>query len=99
LKESAAVLAIGKIAHSKSTGPEAIAFKNQECPERQPDMGALCLGLATLTPLHLRDLFQAPVVLLDLSTCLGKFQPHQFIHLQIVSGAVTLGLFSPAKDS
>ena len=45
------------------------------------------------------SLFQAPVVLLDLSTCLGKFQPHQFIHLQIVGGAVTLGLFTPAKDS
>ncbi len=70
------------------SGPEAIAFKNQECPERQPDMGALRLGLAALAPLHVRDLFQAPVVLLDLPTCLGKLQPPQFLHLQIVGGPV-----------
>ncbi len=51
-------------------------------------MGALRLGLAALAPLHVRDLFQAPVVLLDLPTCLGKLQPPQFIHLQIVGGPV-----------
>ena len=51
-----------------------MAFKNQECPKRQPDMGALRLSLAALAPLHVRELFQAPVVLLDLPTCLGKLQ-------------------------
>ena len=51
-------------------------------------MGALRLGLEALTPLHVRDLLQAQVILLDLPTCLGKFQPPQFIHLQIVGGPV-----------
>ena len=51
-------------------------------------MGALLLGLTALAPLHVRDLLQAPVVLLDLPTCLGKLQPPQFIHLQIVGGPV-----------
>ena len=51
-------------------------------------MGALCLGLAALTPLHVRDLLQTPVVLLDLPTRLGKLQPSLFFHLHIVDGSV-----------
>ena len=51
-------------------------------------MGALCLGLAALATLHIRDLLQAPVVLLDLPTRLGKFQPPQFIHFQFVGSPV-----------
>ena len=51
-------------------------------------MGALRIGLAALASLHVRDLLQAPVVLLDLPICLGKLQSLQFIHLQIVGGPV-----------
>ena len=51
-------------------------------------MGALRLGLAALAPLHVRDLLQAPVVLLNLPARLGKLQPPQFIHLQLVGGPV-----------
>ena len=51
-------------------------------------MEALRPGLAVLASLHVRDLLQAPVVLLNLPTCLGKLQPHQFIHPQIVGDSV-----------
>ena len=69
-------------------GSEAIAFKNQERPERQADMRALCLRLSALAALYIRYLLQAPMILLDFPTRFGKLQPSQFIHLQIVGSPV-----------
>ena len=45
-------------------------------------------GPIFFAPLHIRDLLQAPVALLDLPTRLGKLQPPQLIHLQFVAGPV-----------
>ena len=70
------------------SGLEAKEFKNQEGPEGQSDMGTLRLGLPALATLHIRDLLQSPVILLDLPTRLGKPQTPQVIHLQIVGGPV-----------
>ena len=51
-------------------------------------MLALRMGFPSLAGFNNPDLLQAPVVLFDLLTRLGKLQQSQFIHLQIVDSLV-----------
>ena len=46
------------------------------------------MGFPSLAGFHNPDLLQAPMVLFDLSTRLGKLQQSQFIHFQIVDSLV-----------